>query len=24
VSLVRDGRLHRTKDGRFRLQSFVA
>jgi hypothetical protein len=24
VSLVKDGRLHRTKDGRFRLQSFVA
>jgi hypothetical protein len=24
VTLVRDGRLHRTKDGRFRLQSFVA
>jgi hypothetical protein len=24
VSLVNDGRLHRTKDGRFRLYSFVA
>jgi DNA-binding IclR family transcriptional regulator len=24
VSLVKDGRLHRTQDGRFRLQSFVA
>lgn len=24
VSLVSDGRLHRTKDGRFRVHSFVA
>ena len=24
ASLVSDGRLHRTKDGRFRLHSFVA
>ncbi len=24
VNLVNDGRLHRTKDGRFRLYSFVA
>jgi hypothetical protein len=24
VTLVRDGRLYRTKDGRFRLHSFVA
>ena len=24
VNLVEDGRLHRTKDGRFRLHSFVA
>jgi hypothetical protein len=24
VTLVKDGRLHRTQDGRFRLRSFVA
>lgn len=24
VNLVKDGRLHRTQDGRFRLRSFVA